>query len=109
MARRVLQDFVARVGREELGQDVQIIYRVAGGMPGERVQHEVTIDSVNGAKVSAYDAIVSPYTRRTSIQPQNIDVAGLFKQVSAGVHSLRPDTKTTFWPDALVGSLTIRI
>lgn len=109
MKQRVVQVFAERVSQAKLGQDLQVIYRVVGGMPSQRVECEVNVDSVGGARVAVYNARISRTVKRASIAPENLDVAGLFEQISAGLHSLLPASRAIFPPDALVGSITIRI
>ncbi len=109
MKQRVVQAFAARVKQGNLGQDVQVVYRVAGGMPSQRVEYEIAVDSVGGARVAVYDARISRTAKHASIPPESLDVAGLFEQVSDGLHSLLPASRATFLPDALVGSITISI
>jgi hypothetical protein len=109
MKQRVAQAFAERVKQRNLGPDVQVIYRVVGGMPSQRVKYEVAVDSVGGARVAGSDARVTPTARHASIPPERVDVVDLFEQISAGLHSLMPEGRATFLPDALVGSLTISI
>jgi hypothetical protein len=109
MKQRVVLAFAERISQAKLGQDLEVIYRVVGGMPSQRVEYEVSLDSVGGAKVAAYDARMSRAVKRASIAPENIDVAGLFEQISVGLHSLLPASQAIFPPDAFVGSMTIRI
>jgi len=109
MKQRVVQVFAARVSEGKLGPDVQVVYRVAGGMPSQRVEYEIAVDSVAGARVTVYDARLAQEAKHASIPPVRLDVAGLFEQVSTGLHSLLPSARATSLPDALVGSITIRI
>jgi hypothetical protein len=109
MKQRVAQAFAARVAQGNLGHDVQVIYRVAGGMPSQRVEYEVAVDTVAGARVTAYEARASRTANHASIPPERLDVTGLFGQVNAGLHSLLPASRAASVPDALVGSITIRI
>ena len=109
MKKRAAQRFAERVRQRELGPDVQVIYRVAGGMPSQRVEYEIAVDSVAGARVSVYEARTARAVKGTSIPPERLDVAGLFEELSAGLHSLLPASRPTFLPDALVGSIAIRV
>ena len=56
---RVAQAFAERVSRSELGPDLQVIYRVVGGMPSQRVDYEIKVDAVAGARVVVSDARAS--------------------------------------------------
>jgi hypothetical protein len=96
MNQRVVQAFAERVSQAKLGQDLQVIYRVVGGMPSQRVEYEVNVDSVGGARVAVSDARISRTAKRASIAPENLDVAGLFEQISAGLHSLLPASRAIF-------------
>jgi hypothetical protein len=109
MKQRAAQAFAERVKQRKLGQDLQVTYRVAGGMPSQRVQYEVAVDSVGGATVLVHEARLDRIAGRASIPPERLDVAGLFEQLSDGLHSLLPASRATFLPDALVGSITISV
>ena len=106
---RVAQAFAERVSRSELGPDLQVIYRVVGGMPSQRVDYEIKVDAVAGARVVVSDARASRTAQRASIEPGTLDVAGLFKEISAGVHSLVPASRASSTPDDYIGSMTIRV
>jgi hypothetical protein len=109
MTQLSVQSFVERVRQRRLGPDVQVSYRVSGGMPSQRLAYDVSIDSVSGAQGTVYEARSGRATQRLSIPPEKLDVASLFEQIGAGLHSLLPAAKAQFPPDALVGSLTIRV
>jgi hypothetical protein len=109
MKQPVVRTFAERVSRGKLGPDLQVIYRVAGGMPSERLEYEIKIDSVGGAKITSYDAQISRTIKHGPIASDVPEVADLFKQIVAGLHSLLPASRATFLPDALVGSITIRV
>ena len=109
MTQRVVQAFAERVSQAKLGQDLQVIYRVVGGMPSQRVAYEVNVDSISGARIAVTDVRMSRTAQHASIAPENLDVAGLFEQISAGLHSLLPASRATSQPDAYVGSITIRV
>jgi len=106
---RVVQAFAERVSKGKFGPDLQVTYRVVGGMPSQRVNYEVDVNSVGGATVAASDARISRTPKRASIAPENLDVPGLFKQISVGLQSLRPASRASSAPDAAVGSITIRV
>ena len=106
---RVVQAFAERVSRAELGPDLQVIYRVEGGMPSQRVDYEIKVDPVAGARVVVSDVRASRTAQRASIEPGKLDVVGLFKEISAGIHSLTPASRATSSPDDYVGSMTIRV
>lgn len=109
MKQRVARAFAQRVQQGNLGTEVQIVYRVAGGMPSQRVEYEIALDSASGARIAALDARLTRTTRRLSIPPEALDIPGLFADVSNGLQSLHPESRHTFPPDALVGSMTIRV
>jgi hypothetical protein len=109
MRQRVVQAFAARVKQRDLRQDLQVVYRTVGGMPSQRVDYTITVDPIGGAKVVAYDARISRTAKQGSVPPDTLDVASLFEQISAGLHSLLPASEATFLPDALVGSMTISV
>jgi len=78
-------------------------------MPSQRVDYKIAVDSVGGARVDAYDARSARRAQEASIPPEKLNVAVLFEQVSAGLHSLLPASRAVFPPDAYVGSITISV
>ena len=78
-------------------------------MPSQRVSFRVVVDGARGAEVEAHDVHASSSPQRASIPPDDLDVSNLFAQISAGLHSLTPAGESTFTPDGLVGSLTVRV
>jgi hypothetical protein len=110
MDQETVRAFATRVKRGELGSDVQVRYQVTGGMPSQRLECEISIDSVNGAQVSRYDARESAEVARAQIPPEEVDVPGLLRAVSSGLYSLTPvSERVTHLPDSLVGRLTILV
>jgi hypothetical protein len=109
MKQPVVHAFAERVSQARLGPDLQAVYRVVGGMPSQRVDYEVKVDSVSGARAVVHDARVSPTVMHASVAPEHLDVVGLFEQISAGLYSLQPASRAIFQPDAFVGSITIHV
>ncbi|MFX0577916.1 hypothetical protein [Nocardia nepalensis] len=108
MEQSTVRAFAERVGRGELGPDIQVRYRVSGGMPSQRLDCEVVVDSVGGARISRFDAQVGDEVERESIPPERLDVPELLRAVSRGLYSLTPASeRMTRLPDSLLGSLTI--
>ncbi|MDQ0780075.1 hypothetical protein QF026_008541 [Streptomyces aurantiacus] len=108
MEQRTVRAFAARVQSNELGPSVQVRYRISGGMPSQRVDCKVTMDSVGGARVSRFDARVSDQVEHELIPPEILDVPALLEAVSRGLYSLTSvDERVNQLPDGLVGSLTI--
>ena len=108
MDQATVRSFATRVAREELGPDVQVRYRIAGGMPSQRLECEVVLDSENGARITRYDALVSNERERTNVPADAIDVTELFRWVSAGLPSLLPAGEPVVRPpDSLAGRLTV--
>jgi hypothetical protein len=103
-----LRDFATRVNSGQPGEDVQLRYRVAGGMPAQRLECEVLIDAMHGATVSRFDARVSDATTRAQIPAEDLDVLELLRDVSRGLHTLVPaNRRVVRLPDSLVGRLTV--
>ena len=108
MDQSTVRSVASRVSRRELGPDVQVRYRVAGGMPSQRLECEIVLDSENGARITRYDALVSEERERSEVPPDSIDVPELLTWVSAGLPSLRPTGERVVRPpDSLSGRLTI--
>ncbi len=109
MPQRAAQVFAERVAAGDIGDAVEVVYRVDGGMPSQRVSYRVAVGGAGGADVEAHDVRASSSPRRASLSPDDLDVSNLFAQISAGLHSLTPAEESTFTPDGLVGSLTVRV
>jgi hypothetical protein len=108
MDQETVRTFAARVNRGDLGPDVQVRYHVAGGMPSQRLECEVVVDSANGARVTRYDALVSDESASASFPPEELDVPEFLESISRGLPSLTPvSERVTRRPDSLVGRLTI--
>ena len=108
MDQESVRAFARRVSSGELGPEIQVRYHVAGGMPSQRLELDVSVNSESGALVSRYDASISEETARASIPSNALDVRGLLQAVGRGLHSLTPVSESmTFLPDSLVGRLTI--
>lgn len=108
MDQATLRAFAARVNEGDLGPDVQVRYRVAGGMPSQRLESEVVVDSVNGARVSRYDAQRSETATRFAVPPDEIDVPRLLRSVIRSLPALTPtEERVTRRPDSVLGRLTV--
>ncbi len=108
MDQETVRAFATRVNQGDLGPSVQLKFAVAGGMPSQRLESEVVVDAVNGARISRYDALVSNEELRSSVRLDEINVRELFEGVSRGLFSLTPfSERVTRLPDALAGRLTI--
>lgn len=108
MNQETVRAFAERVSGGDLGPEVQVRYRVAGGMPSQRLECDVVVDAANGAEVTRYDAADSRERTRALIPADEIDVRALFESVSRGLPSLTPAAeRVTRSPDSLVGHLTI--
>lgn len=109
MSQETIRTFVARTKRGELGPDLAVVYRVSGGMPSQRIEYEIAVDSVDGARVSRYNARTSRDVERTSISGEDLDVAGVLNLIGTGLFSLASASSEQRLPDALLGSLTISV
>ncbi|BEU28039.1 hypothetical protein [Paraburkholderia sp. 22B1P] len=98
--------FAERVRQGNLGRDVRLVYYVVGGMPSTRAEYKINVDSLNGVQIEVYDLLHRLSKTRASISPKEFDVASLFKQICAGLHSLLQES---FPPGALLGRLTISV
>jgi len=106
----VIREFRSKVKRGEL-DDLQVVYRVSGGMPSEgRLNEEVRLAGVN--KASARSAALpgeAGETREATAQLEADQVQTLYEQVGASLEGMVPRRKARFLPDTVIGSITLKV
>jgi hypothetical protein len=108
------------VTREDLSQDVQVVYRVSGGMPEERMEERrVRLSGSNEAEAMFVDKLTAfVYSRddlgpgapqEVSTQLDSAETQRLFQDVASSLDSLVSSSEARFLPDSSIGSITIEI
>jgi hypothetical protein len=106
---RVIQQFNERVSRDELTSDIEITYRVTGGMPDESIEEEFTLSGNARAHVVSADPRQSKLQRKVSAKLDRGEARALFELAGKGFADLATRPAQRFLPDSTVGSITIRI
>jgi len=103
----VIKKFRARIQSGELG-DLQVIYRVVGGMPAEgQINEEVELSGDKKATARSLSTPGEP--RAASAQLEDERTKTLFQQIGQSLDGMVPYSKARFLPDSDVGSITIKV
>lgn len=103
---KVIQRFREHLDRERLTEDTNVVYRIAGGMPHERIEHEFRLSGVGKATVKMRDELKGIPPQEA---PGNLDqeeTRDLLQQIGVSLDELVPRSKAQFLPDSVVGSIT---
>jgi hypothetical protein len=106
---RVIQKFRERLGRDDLAEDVEIVYRVAGGMPHQRVEHELRLSGGGKAEVKMQNALRDIPAQTAVGELDQAEIRELFQKVDSGLDGLVPRSEARFVPDSVVGRITIQV
>lgn len=90
-------------------EDTKVIYRIAGGMPSQRLEEEFIISGNGKTEVKTLDMLASKPTERASLSLNKADTCKVFQKIKLSLDSMVPLEKTNFLPDSLVGSVTIEV
>ncbi len=105
----ILNGFREFVGAADPDAPVEVVYRVTGGAPGERLEEEVRLSASGATSVRVEDELGE---RRSGEAASQIDPAaalGLLQAVEQSLGSLMAQSEARFPPDALVGSITVEV
>lgn len=106
---KVIQKFREHLDRESLTEDIKVVYRVAGGMPHERIEEEFTLSGRGRAKVMVRDVLRSIPAQEASGELDQVETRDLLQQIESGLDSLVPRSEARFIPDSVVGSITVEV
>jgi hypothetical protein len=106
---RVIQKFREHLGRDDLTKDVQIVYRVAGGMPHQRIEHEFRLSGEGKAEVKMQDALRDVPAQEAVGELDQAETRNLFQKVESGLGRLVPRSEARFLPDSVVGMITVEV
>jgi hypothetical protein len=106
---KVIEKFRESLSRAELSEEIRITYRVAGGMPHERLEHEVTLTGGGNAQVKMGDELKAIPPQEASGTLDLGETRDLLEQVGVSLEDLVPRSEAQFVPDSVVGSITLEI
>ncbi len=104
---KVIEKFRKSLSQEELSDDIRIVYRVAGGMPHERIEHEFTLTGLGKSEVRMGDELRAMAPREASADLDQAEARDLLEQIGVSLDELVPRSEARFLPDSVVGSITI--
>jgi hypothetical protein len=105
----IIQKFREGVDRGIFPEDMKVVYRIAGGMPSQRLEEEFTISGNGKTEVKTLDMLESKPEERASLNLNQADTHEVFEKIKLILDSMVPLEKTNFLPDSLVGSVTLEL
>ncbi len=105
----IIQKFREGVDRGIFPEDMKVVYRIAGGMPNQRLEEEFIISGNGKTEVKALDMLASKPAERASLNLNRTDTREAFQKIRSSLDSMVPLEKTNFLPDSLVGSVTLEV
>lgn len=105
----VVEKFRKSLSEEELSEEIRVVYRVAGGMPHERLDHEFALTGVGKSDVRMGDELRAMAPQEASAELDQIETRDLLEQIGVSLDELVPRSEAQFLPDSVVGSVTIEV
>ena len=105
----IIRKFRERVDQGDLTRDIKVTYRIAGGMPSERVEEEFKLRGNGEAKEVIQDEMRSVPRKEGSANLEKSETQDLLRQIGLGLDDLVPRSEAHFLPDSPVGSVTIEV
>lgn len=106
---KVAEKFRKSLSAEKLPEDLRVVYRVSGGMPHERLEHEFTVTGAGRSDVRMGDELRAMAPQEASADLDLGEARDLLEQIGVSLDELVPRSEARFMPDSLVGSITIEI
>lgn len=106
---KLIQKYHRHINRKRLSKQLKVVYRVAGGMPSERVEEEVQLLGNGEVTVKFRDQLKSPEVQEASAKLAAGETRQILQQLEAAFGSLVPRSGANFVPDSVVGSITVEI
>jgi hypothetical protein len=106
---KAVQKLREYLDRESLTEDIKVVYRVAGGMPHERIEEEFRLSGGGKANTMVRDVLRSIPAQEASGELDQAETRDLLQQIESGLGSLVPRSEARFLPDSVVGSITIEV
>ena len=108
-AANVVERLGARLRAKDLGDDVNLVYRVTGGPPGRRIERTVMVSGSGRWLVRLRDDLNPERSGEASGDGDAELPAALGELIRRGVPELVPRAEARFEPDSMVGSVSIGI
>jgi hypothetical protein len=106
---KIIQKFRQHLDRESLTEDIKVVYRVAGGMPHERIEEEFRLSGKGTTEVMMRDELKAIPAQEASGELDQAETRDLLQQIEAGLDSLVPRSEARFIPDSVVASITVEV
>jgi hypothetical protein len=97
------------VARGDLRQDVQVVYRISGGMPEERIEEELRLSGSGAAESKFADGRTARAAREVSVELDGAETQRLFQGIASALDGLVSRSEARFLPDSSIGSITIEV
>lgn len=106
-ASEMIRAFRERLDRDTLPEGVTVVYRVAGGMPHERIEHEFRLTGTGEARVQLRDELTAASPQEAADELERGETRDLLEQIGASLDDAVPRSEARFLPDSAVGSITL--
>jgi len=106
---KVVEKFRKSLSEGELSENIRVVYRVAGGMPHERLEHEFTLTGIGKSDVRMGDELRAMVPQEASAELDGSETRDLLEQIGVSLDELVPRSEARFLPDSVVGSITIEV
>jgi len=101
--------FRKSLGEEKLPENMRVVYRVSGGMPHERLEHEFKLTGGGRSSVRMGDELRGMAPQDAIADLDQVETRDLLEQIGVSLDELVPRSEARFLPDSVVGSIIIEV
>jgi hypothetical protein len=105
----VIQKFRDNVGQGIFPEDMKVVFRIAGGLPSQRLEEEFILSGKGEANVKALDMLTSKPPKTVFANLTQEEASKAFRKIEASLSSMITRSEARFPPDSVVGSVTIEV